>query len=439
MANQVSDRLRVAMVVSGFPSLSQTFVLDQVRGLLERGHEVDILSLSGAAPDSPACHADVEDWHLEERTFRAARIPAGKVSRLLGSIRLFLGQLWLNPAWLARWVLLRCRGVSISLRMLEGIVPRLLRENYDVIHCQFGTLGNKLLALKQTGVPLGRLVVTFRGYDVSSEPRRRGMDCYDQLFQQADLVMVNCQFFADRLLAMGCLPGKLKIHRSGIACERFQFRPPSAPDGRTLRIVTVGRLVEKKGIAYGLEAIAGLVRDGVQLEYRIVGDGPLEASLKRQAAALGLQHVVRWLGALPQAEVVQQLQEADLFLASNVTSSQGDQDAPVNTLKEAMATGLPVVATRHGGIPELVEDGVSGFLVGEKDVIALQERIKWLLAHTDQWGRFAEAGRARVKQAYDLELWNDLLVERYQQVCNSLITGREENEQTEGHYRGCAA
>lgn len=438
--NIQSDRkLRIAMFVSTFPALSETFIIDQIRGLLERGHDVDIFSLTGATAESAVHHADFDRLGLEQRTYRAAAISRGKVRRLLLSIRLFVQHLFRNPAWIGRWLLSTLQGRPASLRVLSGIVPRLSTAEYDLVHCQFGTLGNKVLALEKTGMRFHRLAVTFRGNDISSEYRRRGPRVYDQLLERADLVMANCHFFAKRLLAAGCDPEKLKIHRSGIACDRFVYRHPTVPTERPLQLITVGRLVEKKGIPYAIQAVAGLVAKGIEVEYRIIGEGPEKDKCLQIIESHGLQNVVRWLGKLPQREIISHLRESDIFIASNTTSSRGDQDAPINTLKEAMATGLPVIATAHGGIPELVEDRVSGFLVPERDPTALQERIEWLLSNPDAWVDLAKAGRRMVEQQYNLETWNNLLVQRYLETLDPSLARSEFYDQTESHDRRCAA
>ena len=104
-----------------------------------------------------------------------------------------------------------------------------------------------------------------------------------------------------------------------------------------------------------------------------------------------------------------------------------------------MATGLPVIATAHGGIPELVEDRVSGFLVPERDPTALQERIEWLLSNPDAWVDLAKAGRRMVEQQYNLETWNNLLVQRYLETLDPSLARSEFYDQTESHDRRCAA
>jgi colanic acid/amylovoran biosynthesis glycosyltransferase len=102
-----------------------------------------------------------------------------------------------------------------------------------------------------------------------------------------------------------------------------------------------------------------------------------------------------------------------------VTGKDGNQDAPVNTLKEAMAMGLPVISTKHGGIPELVQDGVSGFLVPERDANAIATKLSYLITHPEIWEAMGKAGRARVEKQYDMDKLNDELVDIYQQILNN--------------------
>ena len=117
-----------------------------------------------------------------------------------------------------------------------------------------------------------------------------------------------------------------------------------------------------------------------------------------------------------QQEIIEILDKSQIFVAPSVTASDGNQDAPINVLKEAMAMGLPVVSTYHGGIPELVEDGISGFLVPERDVDALAEKLGYLIEHPEIWPQMGKAGRAYVEKNYDINRLNDRLVEIYQQI-----------------------
>ncbi|MEL6856269.1 MAG: glycosyltransferase, partial [Cyanobacteria bacterium J06607_13] len=151
----------------------------------------------------------------------------------------------------------------------------------------------------------------------------------------------------------------------------------------------------------------------VPVIYDIMGDGPLRSELSALIESLGLSGRVRLLGWCDEAEIIRVLERAHLFVAPSVTAASGNQDAPINVLKEAMALGLPVVSTYHGGIPELVQDGVSGRLVPERDADAIAQALLELIARPDRWPQMGQAGRDYVKAHYDLHTLNEQLALLY--------------------------
>ncbi len=145
------------------------------------------------------------------------------------------------------------------------------------------------------------------------------------------------------------------------------------------------------------------------LEYNIIGDGELKEYFEKLIAELNVAHVVKLLGWKQQKEIVEILNTCHIFVAPSVTGTDGNQDAPVNTLKEAMAMGLPVISTLHGGIPELVEDGVSGFLVPERDADAIAQKLTYLIKHSQDWQKMGKAGRKRVEENYEITKLNEMM------------------------------
>jgi colanic acid/amylovoran biosynthesis glycosyltransferase len=190
--------------------------------------------------------------------------------------------------------------------------------------------------------------------------------------------------------------------------------------------MTVGRFVEKKGIEYGIKAISHLVSSGFnQIEYNIVGDGLLRDKIEHLIDRLYLKDYVKLQGQKTQQEIIQIMDKSHIFIAPSVTSEAGDQDAPVNTLKEAMAMGLPVISTWHGGIPELVENNISGFLVPERDAQAIAEKLKYLMTHPQIWRSMTDAGRKKVKEKYDINRLNNQLIKTYENLLNSDLSPKK--------------
>lgn len=409
--------MRVAFVVWRFPVLSEPFILNQIAGLIDRGCDVRILALNGRPTETGRVHDIVARYDLMARTTLVPARPedaAEALAALPGALRKPARR---NPRAISR-VLRQC---------LDGLHPDPLKalwraaalaeaRSFDVVHCQFASLAPAVLRLRDAGLLRGRLVAHFRGIDITSFVAEHGPKVYERLFAEADLFLANCAFFAERARALGCPDARLHVHGSGLDLARFPFRAPRAQDGGPVRLISAGRLVEKKGFLHAVEAVARLNRERLRATYAIVGDGPERARLEARIAELGAGDAVRLLGWRDHAELSGLLADSDLFLAPCQTAADGNADAPVNTLKEAMATGLPVLATRHGGIPELVEDGASGLLVPERDPDALHGALESLIARRAHWPAMARAGRAAVERLYDARRLNDELVRLYGEI-----------------------
>jgi colanic acid/amylovoran biosynthesis glycosyltransferase len=409
--------MKIAFIVGTFPNLSESFVINQAAGLIQRGHQVDIFA--DCRGDRQKVHPWVAQYNLLERTYYLPAVPASLWRRV-----------WVALGLLARYVFLDSVGVmrslnvikygqqSLSLWMLLTLVPN-LTQDYDIVHCQFGTHSYRGQCFRNLNTPNAKLVTTFRGDDISRFIQEKGPHIYDFLFQTGDFFLTNCNFFEAKALRLGCPADKLTVHRSGLDCAKFLFQPRYFPADGAVQIATTGRLVEKKGLEYGIRAVAQLVNHYPRLHYSILGDGPLRLALQNLIQQLGLAQHVTLLGWRHEQEIIAHLQQVHLFIAPSVTAKDGNQDAPINVLKEAMAMGIPVISTLHGGIPELVEEGVSGFLVPEGDADALAQKLQYLLAHPEQWPQMGKAGRVAVETHYDLNDLNDSLVDIYQQLLST--------------------
>ena len=384
--------LRIGFLTNDFPLVSETFVVTWARGLAMRGHRVAVLAASGRGAGRLP-EREILEGTEGRLTIHRPPTGAGLPAYLSEALRL-------RPVEATR--LLASEGRPGPLRQAVARAPLAARlRPLDVVHCQFATLGLTALAMERLGALRTRaLVVHARGYDVTKFVTATSEDVYRPLFARADLVVANSRHFQDRVIALGAPPARTVVIGSPIDTQRFA-PPPQRPPCPPLRIVAVGRLVEKKGFADLIEAAGLLAARGTAFTLSVIGEGPLREALEARAAAVAPGRV-SFRGAQPAAAVAQALRDAHLLVAPSVTAPDGDQDAPVNTLKEAMATGLPVIGTRHGGIPELIEDGVSGLLVPERDPGAIAEACAALLARRADWDAMGQAGRARVEATYGL-------------------------------------
>lgn len=415
--SSAAPRLRIAMVVGAFPVISETFVVNQVVGLLDQGHEVDIFTLSPRPARLDSVHPVVLERGLLERTRYAASRPKEGLAFLGAALRQLREMSKNHPSALPYLLdAFTYREDAYALRLLAMACMFAREPAYDVMHCQFGNLGRAMLALCDGGLFDGALVVSFRGSDISRFVQRRGPRVYDRLFQRGDGFFTNSRWFEQRLQKMGCDPARLEVLYSGIDLTRFPHRTRQRDASRPLRLITVGRLAEKKGVIYAVEAVARLHREALNFEYQIVGDGEQRPAIQALIKKRGLEGVVHLLGAKNQPEVIELLANADIFVAPNVRAANGDEEGPVNVIKEAFAMNLPVVATRHGGIPELVENGVSGWLVPEREPVALGERIGHMAQHPEEWPRMSQAARLHLERHFALDRQNDRLVDIYRRA-----------------------
>jgi colanic acid/amylovoran biosynthesis glycosyltransferase len=264
------------------------------------------------------------------------------------------------------------------------------------------------------------LIVTLHGYDITVCSRRFRRNPLErafyrqrlrQLWQQAELFICISEFIRQRALAAGFPENKLRMHYTGIDARKFRPRDISREPGL---IVFVGRLVEKKGCAFLLEALRRLRGHVPDLHAVIIGEGNLRGDLERKAEELSLPVV--FLGSQNSDVVRSWLARAQIFCVPSVTAADGDSEGFGMVFAEAQAMGTPVISFRHGGIPEAVADGETGILLKEGDAAGLASAIELLLCNPQEWARLGRAGIAHVASRFDLAARTAELEEIYREV-----------------------
>lgn len=414
--------MRIAFLIDQFPSLSETFILNQIVGLLDRGHEIDIY------PDEPnnlaKVPAEVTRYQCEERTY-CVRYPSSRSWRILKGTGLLLANFYKNPTVVLRSLNLFKYNTSNKgeqatfLKVFYSSIPFLNSKPYDIIHCHYGRNGQRAVILREIGALKGKIITTFHGYDVNLYTGKYGADVYKDLFNHGDLYTANTAFTAAQAVSLGCPGNKILTLPVGVNISKYIFCKSKVLLGETVNILTVARLVEKKGIEYSIRAFAKVANKYANIKYQIVGEGPLRESLQRSIAELGLGDRVKLLGGKTQEELLEIYAQSHIFVLSSVTAANGDKEGQGLVLQEAQAKGLPVLSTLHNGIPDGVLDGKSGFLVPERDVDALADKLEYLIAHPERWPEMGRAGRAYIEECYDINKLNDRLVEIYQQLISS--------------------
>jgi colanic acid/amylovoran biosynthesis glycosyltransferase len=311
--------------------------------------------------------------------------------------------------------------LEAALYWSTGRSPRQDRwaRSVRLIHAHMGYTGvHALGAARRHNLPL---VTSFYGHDVSlGGSRDRFLPAYwpyaacrEQLFRRGDRFLVLSNHMGAALTQQGCPPEKLRVVRLGVDLTRFAGpRPPRAANA-PLTVLMVGREVEKKGFDDGLRACAAARAAGVDLRVILLGTGDSgQANLRRLAASLELP--VHWPD--PRSEVPRAMADADVLLVPSRTAASGDQEGTPTVICEGSAAGLPIVATRHAGIPEQVEHGRTGLLVPERDCAGLAAALVTLAADPELRRAMGEAGRLKMHAEYSRDTHRDALLAVYREL-----------------------
>jgi len=383
----VSQRsLKIGFRVGIFPKRSETFILNQIKGMVERGHEVSVLADESIMPQA---FGALPNWHKNLKSLKfieSGALGCGRWSRVMP---------------------LRVK------RALRQRAERAMCAEVDVVVCNFGWFGESVVRSAHYRNQ-SKVVTIFHGADMSRSVLVEKEDPYKELFRRGGLFLPISGYWRAELISLGAPRERIALQRMGVDLNQFSFRTRMEVIGRPFRFITVCRFVEKKGIRFALEAMSDLAArsDVPAFTFEIIGDGPLDSALKEQVQISGLGDRVVFRGEMPHEDVSRAMADADAFVLPSIVAQDGDMEGIPVVLMEAMASGLPVVSTRHSGIPELIQDRTNGLLADQEDSAELAEIL--LVAMRDPAGQAERAVLARrtVESRFDLEKLNDQL-ERY--------------------------
>tara|TARA_Y100001934_G_scaffold280729_1_gene388197 strand:- start:959 stop:2212 length:1254 start_codon:yes stop_codon:yes gene_type:complete len=401
---------RTAIVVKGYPRLSETFIAQEIRGLEERGLDIEIVSLRHPTDKhTHPVHAEItapvrympeylyrEPWRVWRAWRSVRRQPAYRVVR----------RTWLRDLF-RDWTPNRIRRFGQALVLAHELAP-----DIDHIHVHF--LHTPASVARYAAALTGRSwTVSAHAKDIWTTPE---WEKREKLLD-ADWLVTCSAYARDHLAALDFSGEKVELVYHGLDGDRFPASPDRKPlrDGTDsedpLRILCVGRAVEKKGHDILLDALARLPS---AINWRLwhIGGGELRDKLKKQAQRLGISDRVVWFGALPQDEVRDQYREADLFVLASRISKDGDRDGLPNVLMEAQSQGLACVATNVSAIHELIIDGETGVLVPPEDPEAMATAITELAANAEHRLFLGKSGEARVRSVFSFTAGVDRLAEK---------------------------
>jgi glycosyltransferase involved in cell wall biosynthesis len=383
---------RVLYVVSLFPCWSETFIVREIHELLRLGLDVRVLSLKH--PSESLVQSDARQ--LLDRVLYPPRgwsLASGALREALGHPVVSARELWRLSRGLGRQPQAWIKSLVVWTRTL-ALLPTLRQLAPARLHAHWATYPSTaaMWASARLRVPFS---FTAHAHDIFVA---------DHLLAEklrAAEFAVTISDFNRRYLAEHVTPLAREVMRvvhCGVAVSQFAFRPAGR---RPRRVLSVGRLDPIKGFEDLIKACAILRGRAVDFDCHIVGDGPLEGRLRALIESHGLQDQVKLIGACPQAQVLEQLYAASVFVLASVVAADGNRDGIPVALMEAMACGAPVVSTRVSGIPELVEDGVCGLLAEPGDPSDLARCIEQQLHDADRARAMAVAARFRIETDFD--------------------------------------
>lgn len=289
----------------------------------------------------------------------------------------------------------------------------------DLVHAHFGTTGVMALPfIRATGLPA---VVTFYGVDASASLRiPRWRENFAEMFTRMDRVIVLCDAVRDRLIAIGCPPGKLVVWNLPAGVEQYPYRPRSAAGG-PVRFLIAARFVEKKGHKYLVDAFDRVVRAGVDARLTMIGYGPSKAEVDADVRRRGLSDRVTSIDTQLASSFSDTYRAAldthDVFVLPSTTSINGDDEGgPALTLVCAQAAGLPAIATPFAGAERSIIDGVTGWLCRQDDAASLAGRMQWAAEHRETWNALGRAASDRVRAEFSLDGQMARLLDLYRGV-----------------------
>jgi len=392
-------RVRLIYIIGTYPGLTTTFIDREIKGLRQWGLDLQVVSIRRPAESAPL---STEQRELGQDVIYL--LPVNKVHFIGGHIyfALFRPQAYFKTlfylltqpypdlkAWLMTW-----------LHFAEGVYAAfLLRERpLDQLHAHFADRAAvvALVASHLLNVPYS---LTAHANDIYVKPillRAKVSEakfvCTCTRYNQAHLLRIMGENLKD------------KLHLVYHGLDLTDYQPPlSRRQSNCPLILSVGRLTEKKGFSYLINACCRLKERGYHFTCHIVGEGPLRQELETLITHLGLEDTVVLCGAIPHTDVIEEYRQAALFVLPCIVALDGDRDGIPNVLIEAMAMEVPVVSTCHSGIPELVQDRSNGILVPPGDLETLAGALAELLGDPELRRSFGQRGRKRVQEDFDAE------------------------------------
>lgn len=384
--------------VQEFPKLSESFVINEIHKLDSRGHDVSVFAID--EPEDEISHSEFDNLDIP---IRYAQIPS------ITSLPELLSREVLNSSVLRQATFLE-RPISHALwlhlgKQVAEFIEQL--DGVDVVHAHFASQ-NRLAVTYAASYHSIPCTVTAHAYEIFTNDARQ----VNRVCSRFDHVVVPSRYNQQYLQNQVGIKTDISVVPATTNVSKFE--PSSGCISG--RLLTVARLVEKKGYEYAIDAIAELVKQGYDIEYYIIGKGEREEILRERVRKHGIEESVEFLGHVSDERLMDELHMAELFVLPCVVTADGNRDITPVALREAMATKTACISTTISAIPEVITDGHDGLLVEPRNSEALAESVATLLDDPERRQELAQNARKTVETKFDISKSVDQLEEIFKSV-----------------------
>lgn len=384
--------MNILYVLDLFPKLSETFILNEIVELTKRGVNIQILALRN--PHEKLINEDILKYKLLNKTSYLQLPALLKLKLTYGFSRVFYSNI-LNS-------IRNNQGKTTYKNLIKLSYISTNYSNVDLVHAHFATQA------AVTGMQISKIInkpftFTAHAYEIfnlKAYSRKR----LKMLEKNAYKVITPSEFNKNHIIKeTGCPEDKIEIIRATICPEKFDKKEPNTTNKNKIKILGVGRLVEKKGFEYLIKAMKLIVKRNRNAFLTIIGKGELEDDLREQSYNLGLAKNINFVGAQSNERCIDELSSSDIAVLPCVKARDGDLDVCPLTLQEAMAMEIPVISTTVGSLPELIEDGIEGILIPERDEKAIADSIIKLIDDPKLRRKMGENGRMKITKEFNIK------------------------------------
>ncbi|MGV8838262.1 glycosyltransferase family 4 protein [Cellvibrio sp.] len=413
--------MHALIIATKFPNTIQPWLANSTAQVVKHGGSVTIFSMTQGDQNYSSV---VDEFHLTQAT---EYLNFDGKNKLLAIANNFLNPLntvkSLRGLFSAPRYFSKHKSLASNLIGALVLAPHFIKRDIDIIHSHFEITGHLLLpVIRAQKAPF---VITFHGLPppgVSTIPAVMRSEYVDA----ADIILVNTEFAKKQYMSLGAPAEKIAIIPQGIVTSEFVFSAKPKPADAPVELLTVGRFHTDKGQQYVLQALPKLIELGYNLHYTMVGAGPERDNLEKMIVALNLQKHVTLYTSISEQKLKEIYSRAHIFVFPSLTDKTGfHEETQGVAIQEAQASGLIVIATKTGGIPECVEDGKSAFLVEDRNPAVMADKIQWIIDNPQQWNEWQHNARQYVETHFDI----DVIGKRLMKIYADTITRHQQHHQ----------